>query len=377
MRIKTFDVERWMDLYENDAVNNIAETCVNSMSVRELLELAGDTGSRIQQILDMRLTYGAIPGSLSLREGITGLYETMGPENVLVMNGGSASNFLTLYALVEPGDHVISVNPTYQQLYSIPESFGARVDLLELKPEEGFLPDPGKIAGMITPETKMICLNNPNNPTGALMGKDLLEEIVEVARSVDAWILCDEVYRMLVHEQDLHIPAMADLYEKGISVGSMSKAFSLAGLRLGWIAGSEDLIHECILKRDYTNISCGMIDDYLAALAMEKKDAILERNLGIIRSNIAILDEWVKGEPRIDYVKPRAGTTAFIHYDYHVPSREFCTRLIELNGTFVVPGDCFGRENWIRVGYAFDPAVLEAGLKGISILLRELEKEGL
>lgn len=377
MRIKTFDVERWMDLYENDAVNNIAETCVNSMSVRELLELAGDTGSRIQQILDMRLTYGAIPGSLSLREGITGLYETMGPENILVMNGGSASNFLTFYALVEPGDHVISVNPTYQQLYSIPESFGARVDLLELKPEEGFLPDPGKIAGMITPETKMICLNNPNNPTGALMGKDLLEEIVEVARSVDAWILCDEVYRMLVHEQDLHIPAMADLYEKGISVGSMSKAFSLAGLRLGWIAGSEDLIHECMLKRDYTNISCGMIDDYLAALAMKEKDAILERNLGIIRSNIAILDEWVKGEPRIDYVKPRAGTTAFINYDYHVPSREFCTRLIELNGTFVVPGDCFGRENWIRVGYAFDPAVLEAGLKGISTLLRELEKEGL
>ncbi|HPI98851.1 MAG TPA: aminotransferase class I/II-fold pyridoxal phosphate-dependent enzyme, partial [Synergistales bacterium] len=120
MKIETFGVERWMDLHENDAVNNIAETCVNSMSVRELLELTGDTGSRIKEILDMRLTYGAIPGSHALREGIAGLYQSLGPENILIMNGGSASNFLTLYTLVEPGDHVISVNPTYQQLYSIP-----------------------------------------------------------------------------------------------------------------------------------------------------------------------------------------------------------------------------------------------------------------
>ena len=377
MKIETFGVERWMDLHENDAVNNIAETCVNSMSVRELLELTGDTGSRIKEILDMRLTYGAIPGSHALREGIAGLYQSLGPENILIMNGGSASNFLTLYTLVEPGDHVISVNPTYQQLYSIPESFGARVEFLQLQPEEGFLPDPGEIARMVVPETRVICLNNPNNPTGALMEKDRLAEIVEAARSVDAWILCDEVYRMLVHDPDLHVPAMADLYEKGISVGSMSKAFSLAGLRLGWIAGSEELIHECMLKRDYTNISCGMIDDYLATLAIKEKDAILERNLRIIRKNIAILDEWVHSEPRVDYVRPRAGTTVFIHYDYPVSSRDFCNRLMDLNGTFVVPGECFGRENWIRVGYAFDPTVLEAGLKGISALLRELEREGL
>lgn len=374
MKIETFGVERWMDLYENDAVNNIAETCVDSMSVRELLELAGDPRKMMEEILEMRLTYGAIPGSPALRRGIAGLYGSLDPENILVMNGGSASNFLALYTLVEPGDHVISVNPTYQQLYSIPESFGAEVELLQLQPEDGFLPDPERIAAMVKPETRLICLNNPNNPTGALMGEDLLGNIVEIARASNAWILCDEVYRMLVHEPGMEVPSISDLYEKGISVGSMSKAFSLAGLRLGWIAGNREFIHECMLKRDYTNISCGIIDDYLASLALKNKEKILERNLGIVRKNIAILDEWVSGEPGIDYVKPRAGTTVFLHYDHSLSSREFCIRLMELNGTMVVPGDCFGRENWIRVGYAFDPDVLQRGLKGISELLRELEK---
>jgi len=374
MKIETFGVERWMDLYENDAVNNIAETCVDSMSVRELLELAGDPRKMMEEILEMRLTYGAIPGSPALRRGIASLYGSLDPENILVMNGGSASNFLALYTLVEPGDHVISVNPTYQQLYSIPESFGAEVELLQLQPEDGFLPDPERIAAMVKPETRLICLNNPNNPTGALMGEDLLGNIVEIARASNAWILCDEVYRMLVHEPGMEVPSISDLYEKGISVGSMSKAFSLAGLRLGWIAGNREFIHECMLKRDYTNISCGIIDDYLASLALKNKEKILERNLGIVRKNIAILDEWVSGEPGIDYVKPRAGTTVFLHYDHSLSSREFCIRLMELNGTMVVPGDCFGRENWIRVGYAFDPDVLQRGLKGISELLRELEK---
>lgn len=377
MKIETFGVERWMDLHEKEAVNNVAETCVDSLTVRELLGLAGEPQKIIEDIMNMRLTYGEIEGSPRLRGQIAELYDSMRAENVLVMNGGSASNFLALYTLVEPGDHIISVNPSYQQLRSIPESFGAEVELLHLAPEDHFLPDLDRLSKMLRAKTKVICINNPNNPTGSLMNKEMLEEIAGIAASMDAWVLCDEVYRMLVHEEGTSIASMADIYEKGISVGSMSKAFSLAGLRLGWLTGSRQFIDEAMIRRDYTNISCGMIDDYLAAVALENRSKILDRNLGIIRSNVEILDHWVNGEERVSYIKPVAGTTAFLHYDYDITSRDFCSRLIDMDGTFLVPGECFGMEKWLRIGYAFDPRVLEKGLDGMSRLLRTLGKEGL
>lgn len=377
MKIRTFGVERWMDDYENLAINNIAETCVDSMTVGELLEMTGKTGKVMEELLEMRLTYGHIPGSPSLRQGIAGLYEKLEEDNILVMNGGSAANFMIFYSLIEPGDKVISVNPTYQQLYSIPESFGAKVDILPLKAEDGFFPDLEKLSIMATAGTKMICINNPNNPTGSLMDRDMLEKIVEIARGCGAWLHCDEVYRMLVHEPGIDVPSVADLYDKGISTGSMSKAFSLAGLRVGWMAGCKDFIDECMLRRDYTTISCGMIDDVLASIGLEHKEKILERNIAIVRNNAAILDSWVESESRISYVRPRGGTTAFLHYDYEIPSRDFCRRLVEMNGTLLVPGECFDMENYLRIGYAFDPDVLSRGLEGISEFLRKLEKEGL
>ena len=377
MKIRTFGVERWMDDYENFAINNIAETCVDSMTVGELLEMTGRTGKVMEELLEMRLTYGHIPGSPSLRQGIAGLYEKLEEDNILVMNGGSAANFMIFYSLIEPGDKVISVNPTYQQLYSIPESFGAKVDILPLKAEDGFFPDLEKLSLMATTDTKMICINNPNNPTGSLMDRDMLEKIVEIARGCGAWLHCDEVYRMLVHEPGIDVPSVADLYDKGISTGSMSKAFSLAGLRVGWMAGCKDFIDECMLRRDYTTISCGMIDDVLASIGLEHKEKILERNIAIVRNNAAILDSWVESESRISYVRPRGGTTAFLHYDYEIPSRDFCRRLVEMNGTLLVPGECFDMENYLRIGYAFDPDVLSRGLEGISEFLRKLEKEGL
>ena len=376
MKIKTFAVERWMDEYEGFAVNNIAETCVDSMTVGDLLSMAGENGTPAGKIGKTRLTYGHIPGSPSLRKGIASLYGNMEEENILVMNGGSAANFMIFYTLVEPGDRVISITPSYQQLQSIPESFGAEVDLLALKPEDKFLPDLGRLAEMAKGGVKMICINNPNNPTGSLMDREMLLKVVDIADSCGAWLHCDEVYRMLVHEEGRDIPSVADLYDKGISTGSMSKAFSLAGLRIGWIAGSKSLIEECMIHRDYTTISCGMIDDMLASAAMEHKKEILARNIGIVRNNARILDEWVTSEPRMDYVRPEGGTTAFLHYDYDIPSRDFCRSLLKMNGTLLVPGECFGMENYLRIGYAFDPDVLSKGLRGISELLRQLESEG-
>lgn len=219
-------------------------------------------------------------------------------------------------------------------------------------------------------KTKIIIINNPNNPSGAIIEKDMLEEIVEIARSYDAYILCDEVYRRLLQEDDLGVPSIVDLYEKGISTSSMSKVLSLAGLRLGWIAGPKEVITECFRHRDYTTISCGMLDDILAVHALKNYDKILDRNHKIIKENLTILDAWVEQESLISYVKPRAGTTAMLKYDLPVSSEDFCIGLFKANGAFLTPGSCFDIESHVRIGYACKTEVLEQGLQKVSEYLR-------
>ena len=376
MKIKPFAVEEWMNAYEEGAKYNIAETCVDSISLNTLWELSGLDGQQFwADFCRERLTYGEIVGYLPFREGICGLYKTVRPENLVITHGAAGANHHVFYSLIEPGDKVISIMPTYQQLYSIPESFKARVEVLELREENGYLPDLAELRRLTTPDTKMICINNPNNPTGALMSLDLLQEIVEIAREAGAYILCDEVYRHLTQE-DIWCESIADLYEKGISVSGMSKVFSLAGLRLGWIASHDEaFIQSCLSHRDYNHISCGMFDERIAAAALAAKEAILTRNRGIVRTNLAILDDWVKSEPRIHYVKPQAGTTALVYYDYAPDSVSFCTRMYHETGAFVTPGDCFEQPKSMRIGYASDTETLKQGLAAVSTFLRTLEKE--
>ena len=376
MKIKPFAVEEWMNAYEDGARYNIAETCVDSISVDELFQLCGEDSTAFwKQFSARRLTYGDIEGAPAFREGICRLYKTLKPEEVVTTHGAAGANHHVFYSLVEPGDRVISIMPTYQQLYSIPESYGAEVRLLNLTPENGYLPALEQLKELAVPGTKLICINNPNNPTGALMSTALLREIVEIARSVDAYVLCDEVYRHLTQE-DVWCESIVDLYEKGISVSSMSKVFSLAGLRLGWIATHDEALRKAILShRDYNHISCGMFDEALAAVALRHSDVILERNRGIVRENLAVLDAWVQGEPRIHYQKPQAGTTALVYYDYAPDSYTFCTRMYHETGAFVTPGDCFEQPKSMRIGYASDVQTLKDGLAAISAFLRILERE--
>ena len=369
MKIRDFGVEMWMNAYENDCRWNLAETCVHSMTVGELLALSGKGEEVLRELSDTRLTYGEIEGSLRLRRGIAGLYRAMGPENITVTNGAIGANALTMLTLVEPGDRVISVLPTYQQHYSIPESIGARVDILRLREENGWLPDPDELRRLVREaggRVRMININNPNNPTGSVMGEGLLREIVEIAREAGAWLLCDEVYRGLTHQGDPYGPSVADLYEKGISTGSMSKVYSLAGLRLGWIAGSGEqgeLRERLNRQRDYHIISVGRLDDLLAAVALESREAISRRNLAICRENAAILEDFVQSQPRISYVKPQGGTTAFLKYHLPMASADLCRKLQAETGVMLLPGSALDVEGYLRIGYCNATPVLREGLE--------------
>lgn len=373
MEIKAFSVEEWMNAYEMSATYNIAETCVDSLTLEELVTMDGTNPDEFfRSLYSKKLTYGHIEGSPEFRQLVAGLYSSIEPHNVLVMNGGIGANFLVFYSLVQPGDHVVSVHPTYQQIYEVPASFGATVDLLKLRPENNFLPDLDELRSLVRSNTKLICINNPNNPSGAVMERDTLEQIVEIARSCGSYVLCDEVYRNLLQDDDADVPSIADLYEKGISTSSVSKALSLAGLRLGWIAAPQEVIAECMKHRDYTTISCGMLDDILAVHALKNYDNILKRNRKIVRDNLAILDEWVKNEPLFSYVKPRAGTTALLKYDLPVPSVTFCTGLLANTGAFLTPGTCFDMEGYVRIGYACSTEMLREGLTKLSEYVRTL-----
>lgn len=371
MEIKPFEVEEWMNKYEDDAKYNIAETCVESLKVGELLDIAGvDRDEFFGKLAETKLTYGAIPGSMELRDEIAKLYhKKKTTDNVIITNGGIGANFLSLFTLVRPGDEVVALYPTYQQLYSLPESLGAKVRRLRLEPEEGFMPDMHKLSSLVKSNTRAIVINTPNNPTGACFSEKIMSEIAEIADKVGAWVVSDEVYRGLEHEGSYSIPSIADIYEKGVSTSSMSKVYSLAGLRIGWVAANEKFIRDCFKHRDYNIISCGMIDDALALIALKTKEQILSRNMNIVMENKKILIDWVNRTKGLSFVVPNAGTTALVKYDYDMGSEELCRRMFEYNGAFVVPGSCFEFENHFRVGYAPKKEVLTEGLNAVSEFL--------
>ena len=377
MNIRPFAVEQWMNAWEVGAKYNIAETCVDSISTDELFALTGeDKGAFLDEFCARRLTYGDIEGAPAFKEAICGLYRSIHPEDIIPTHGAIGANHHVFYSLVSPGQRVVSIMPTYQQLYSIPESFGADVQILKLHRENNYLPDLGELERLVTADTKLICINNPNNPTGALMSGELLRRIVEIAKSADAYILCDEVYRHLTQE-DEWCESIVDLYEKGIAVSSMSKVFSLAGLRLGWIAThDESVIESCLSHRDYNLISCGMFDEALAAVALRHMDKLLDRNRRIVRENLCILDQWVRQERHVSYVKPQAGTTALVYYDLNMDSYALCEQMYHRTGAFVTPGDCFEEPHSMRIGYACDKDTLICGLQAVSDYMKSAEKGG-
>ena len=372
MHIEPFKVEIWMNEWETRCDYNLAETCVASITIDELLHMSGRNSDDLSELLPMKMTYGAIRGSARLRRAISSLYAGQDTANITVTHGTIAANMLVHKSLVSRGDRVVSIVPTYQQHYSIPSSIGADIRLLRLRAKDAFLPDPEELRRLVTPGTKLIALTNPNNPTGALIERPMLEEIARIARNVGAYVLCDEVYRGTGQSGDGMTPSIVDVYEKGIATGGMSKAYSLAGLRVGWIVAPANVTDQVLIHRDYDTISVGMLNDHFAAMALENKDALLARSHRITRDNLAVLDAWVAGQPRVSWVKPRAGTTAMLKLAVPMTSREFCVDLLHKTGVMLTPGDAFDMEGYVRLGYSNNTDVLTAGLERVAGYLRLL-----
>ena len=372
MYIEPFGVEIWMNEWETKCALNLAETCVDSLTIEELMAMAGKNSGDLSELAGLKMTYGDIRGSERLLSAISELYEARGPSQVIVTHGTIGANALVHKAMVSRGDRVVAVVPTYQQHYSIPESIGAEMHLLKLRQEDNWLPDLDALREMVVPGTRLVAINNPNNPTGALMDRAMLEEIAAIARQVGAYVLCDEVYRGTDQNGDGMTASIADVYEKGIATASMSKAFSLAGLRLGWIAAPDEVIEAVSIHRDYDTISVGRIDDHFACMALGCKDRILERAQKITRGNVAVLEDWIAGEPRMSWVKPKSGTTTLLRYDVDISSRDLCVALLQKTGVMFTPGSAFDMEGYVRIGFGNNPDALHQGLPLVSDFLKTL-----
>ncbi|GFF24849.1 tyrosine aminotransferase [Aspergillus udagawae] len=377
----------WMDEHETWATHNLAETCCASVSLDDLLVFAGNKDRASLIDFSQKQTYGAIRGSDALRSNIANLYrdqesEPVSKDNILITNGAIQANFLALYTNIARGDHVICQYPTYQQLYSVPESFGAEVSLWRADEQNRWQVNLDDLRSLIRPNTKVIIINNPQNPTGAVMSRDVLQEIVDIARQHGIIIHSDEVYRPLFHSlqdgQEEPPSILSFNYEKTVVTSSMSKAFSLAGIRLGWIASrSRKIIEQCATARDYTLISVSQIDDRIAVCALSEPTVsnILTRNLDLARGNLDLLDGFIKEFSwAARWVRPHAGTTAFIKFlnkdNLAIDDVEFCKRLQADCGVMFVPGSrCFGEDTnfkgYVRIGYVCERQVLIDGLKAM------------
>ncbi len=359
MYIEPFGVEMWMNRYENACRFNLAETCVASLTLDELLQMAG-VDDPLAVLRDRPLTYGAITGSDQLRQYIAQLFERQGPENVLVAHGTIGANALVYQALVSAGDSVATVVPTYQQHVSLPESIGATVNQVPLRAEDQYQLDMDALAHAAK-GARLISLVNPNNPTGAVLDRAQMEQVIAIASENDAYLLADEVYRG-AHQSEDTSPSFVDLYPKAISTGSMSKAFALAGLRLGWIVGPIDVLDAAERHRDYNTISVGMVDDHLATIALGVADQILDRSRDIVRTNHAIVSDWIASQNAVTWVPPKGGTTGLLHYANGGPSYELAEKLLHETGVLLTPGSAIGAEGTLRLGYANHSSILKDGL---------------
>jgi aspartate/methionine/tyrosine aminotransferase len=372
MQIAEFGIEAWLNQWENSATYDISQSTISSMTISDLLKLTGDAPDTFaKQLNDTKMNYGWIEGSPEFKELVSSHYENVKPSQVLQTNGATGANYLALFSLVEPGDHVISEYPSYQQLFDIPRSLGADVDLWRIHEADNWYPDINELKAMIRPNTKMICLNNANNPTGTLLDRDFLSQVVEVAKTVGAYVLVDEVYLPLDDPQKF--TSIVDLYDRGIATNSLSKSYSFPGVRIGWTVANDEVSDLFRKYRDYTMICGGVFNDRLAVYILQHRDQIFARNRALVMNNLAILKDWIANEPRVSCVLPQAVSTSCPKLDIPEATEPFCLRLLKETGVLLIPGERFDLPGHVRLGYCTDETTLRTGLDRLSKFLRQFD----
>jgi len=367
-----FMMERWMSLYEQDVDYNLSESGVQPIKLAELL---GDDPAVLQELLATELNYPYVNGTPQLRSTIASLYHGAGPADVLVTVGAVEANYIATRTLLAPGDEIVVMLPNYMQIWGIAKNHGYRLKTFRLREEQGWAPDLAELAEAVSPKTKLIAVCNPNNPTGRALTEAEMDAIVAQAENVGTWILADEVYSGAERAGGEQTPSFFGRYDKVVATGSMSKAYGLPGLRLGWAVAPAAVIDEIWARHEYTTISATMLANKLAALALspEVRPRIMARTRGYIQRGFPVLQTWLDGHPGVFSVRPPdAAAIAFARYNLPINSTALAGRLRTEKGVLIVPGDHFGMDHFLRVSFGLPHDILRAGLNRVHELIAEL-----
>jgi len=370
MKLQPFEMERWQSTWENQVEYNLSESGVHPLKLMELLD--GDTSDMLRQPLG----YSQTNGTEELRKTIAATYSKASADDLLVTNGSSEAIFVTLWSFLKRGAEVVVMLPNYMQVWGLAKMMQAKVKPFWLREEAGqWAVNLRVLRKIVRRRTKLIAICNPNNPTGAVLDEEAVEGICEVAKQAGAWVLSDEVYHG-AELSGLETPTFWGKYDKVIVTNGLSKAYGLPGLRVGWALTSKELATKLWSYHDYTTIGPSALSDYIArkALQPEMRAKILGRTREILRSNLPLLTSWVdKQHDYLSFIPPKAGAIAYMKYFLKINSTRLAERLLREKSTLIVPGDQFGMDHYLRIGYGCERERLLSGLGRVADLLSTLD----
>lgn len=370
MKIEEFKLERLMSEWQNEVRFDLSASGVDSLHLHEFL-----TPEEFEHIYhETKIRYVQTNGPVPLRQAIARRYQGADVENIFVTNGSSEALTILLWMFADPDFEIVEIAPTYTLVAGLGRTFKAPVKTVPLQPDHKWALDIDALDNTVTTSTKLIYCCNPNNPTGSIFSKAEMEAIINAAARVGAWILADEIY----HGAELEGRSTKSFwgsYDKVIITSSLSKAYGLAGLRLGWLVAPPELVTNVWRYHDYTTITTTAISAELACLALEpeRENKIFARTRQISQKQFKVLYDWVDQHSNLVSGSPtRIGGLAFLHYHLPFDSKSLAKRLIHEDGLFLGPGAFFGQEYFIRLGYSVPH--LKAGLERLGLALERLKR---
>ncbi|MCM0589644.1 MAG: capreomycidine synthase [Gloeotrichia echinulata DVL01] len=366
MKIAQAPLENWLrDYYFTNEID-ISSSGVEDFSMSELRQLIG-----LEQEEFDRLIFHDSPslGSLGLRKAIAQRWGNGDISRVMATNGSSEAIFLVMNALLEPGDEVVVLDPGYHSLVHIAESIGCQLKYWKLRFEQQFAPDFEELKSLITQNTRMIIVNFPHNPTGVSVSLEQQRKLINLADEVGAYLTWDAAFVELTYDTP-SLPEITLLYDKAISFGTLSKAYGLPGLRVGWCLAASDVLEKCIHLRDYISLALSPLVEIVAQRVIESADCLLNIRRPQAYINLQILAGWAENNQEfVEWVKPQGGVTAFPYLRGISDIEAFCHDLLNLYGVLLVPGTCFHYPNHVRLGFGGSTSKLESGLSRLSEFL--------
>ena len=350
MKIDEFLLERYFARYEFEIPHLLCASDCESFSVQEILQLEEGAENKFRKL---KLGYTDSQGSPELRDAITTLYKNISKQEILAFAGAEEGIYAFMNVVLNPGDHIIVQYPAYQSLFAIAEAIGCEVTKWSMDPDNNWNLDLDFLTESITANTKALVINFPHNPTGSLISQKKFEDIIDIAKENDLYLLSDEVYRLLEYNSSTRLTPACDLYDKAISLGVMSKSFGLAGLRIGWTATKDqNLLNSLASFKDYTTICNSIASEFLASLALRNYRKLVQRNLSIIMTNLTLLDHFFEKTPLMDWIRPQAGPIAFPKLTKYSSSERFCTHLVDKAGVLLLPSSAFMYgDKHFRIGF--------------------------